>query len=71
MRSTGSPFLNSMMVGSASILYLDAMFGYFSVLILTSFTLSGPTLAASWGSTWVEGGADKMNGKVRYLYTCI
>ena len=49
MRSTCCPFLNSMMVGNASILYLDAMLGYFSVLIFTSFTSSQRLPAAQHG----------------------
>lgn len=39
-RSRGFPSLKRMNVGNASILYLSAMAGYFSVSILTTWTLS-------------------------------
>ena len=51
MRSATCPFLNRMIVGNASTLNLDAMFGYFSVSILTSETLSLPTAVATCGNT--------------------
>lgn len=56
-RSHGSPSLNMMKVGKASIRYLSAMLGYFSVSIFTTWILS-----FSWEATSLRTGAMNWQG---------